>query len=148
MKKTMTALLCAAQLLAAAQRVELPRDNGVEASFHGAFDTESSAYDACDALDASSYIQCEPLAIPNAFTLRMSFTVDGRAVSARGMVCVAYGGLSYHFFGYTVDGVPVERWMSWASDATAQEVTGAIYLRTIEPIARMRGTWRSATASR
>lgn len=149
MKQTITALLLCTAQLAAAQRVDLPRDNGGTPSFQGVFHTEASAYDACDALDASHYIQCEPLAIPNAFTLRMAFTVEGRAVAARGMVCVAYGNLSYQFFDFTVDGRPVEQWMGAATDTVAQEMTGWIYLRTIEPIARMRGTWvRSETASR
>lgn len=141
MRTITTALALASAQLLLAQRVELPKDNGQGPSFHGAFFTDGSAYAACDALDSASHVRCEPLAIRNAFAVRMSFSADGHAVTARGMVCVAYGKLAYQFFDYTVDGRPAERWIASADARAAEEVVGSIYLHTIEPIARMRGTW-------
>lgn len=142
-------LACLAGRGVSQPRVNLPRDAGGDApSFYGHFDTRGTWRDACDALEGTPHVTCMQLAVPNAFKLRLAYAVDGKRISSEGLVCVAYGRLTYHFFSFTVNGAPVDRWLATAGDAEAESVVGAIYAHTIEPIALMRGTWRREAASR
>ncbi len=149
MRKTIALAAALTALSATAQLVQLPADNGRTVSFQDVVAAPGlTAHVACDRVDAGAGFHCVPAGIPNAFFVELSVWTPHGVVTGSGVVCITYGNLQYQFHGYAVGGVP---WATWAAHRTPPEVdsaAGALFSKTVEAIARMRGTWDANTYAR